>query len=175
MLFAVLLIYNKSKNIQKEKLMKLLILLTIITFNYCGKKIPDNLAGVVIDKDSNRVWQKCSIGQIGDNCSGSATKHTWEEAKQICKSLSLGGLEWHLPSKEELTGLATKSFSKYPNYEDSDVKIDQITFPNTQSSYYWSSDEGYRNDAYNVSFSYGYSHKREKSNLNYVRCNSIYF
>lgn len=64
--------------------------------------------GLVIDRDNNVMWMRCSIGQMwsGNTCSGMATKLTKEEAQKVAQAQSYGGYsDWRLPTADELESL----------------------------------------------------------------------
>lgn len=124
----------------------------------------DNSDGTITDQRTKLVWQKCSIGQKNDGeCSGNASDHEWEDAVKMCDSLKLSGKKWRLPTIEELTSL-TLSENEY--------STESVTFPNTPSSYYWSStkEDGKKNVSWYRDFSGGKAGSDNNSNLAYVRC-----
>ena len=63
-----------------------------------------------------------------------------------------GASDWRLPTKDELLGIVQKGVTN--------PAIDTTYFPNTQSSYFWSSSPsaGNSGSAWYVYFGYGYSH-----------------
>lgn len=109
--------------------------------------------GTVTDTTTDLMWQQESAGPM-----------TWEEAIKYCEDLRLGGYnDWRLPSDVELISLRDSSrFSP---------AIDTHYFPNTQSSYYWSSttDAQYTYDAWCVYFGYGGVHLGFKAGSGCVR------
>ena len=74
-----------------------------------------------------------------------------------------GAFDWRLPSKEEL-----RSIVDYSRYNPS---IDTDYFPNTVSSWFWSSSPyaGYSLNAWDVYFNDGYGYYDNRSNSEYVR------
>lgn len=139
----------------------------------------DNGNGTITDNNTGLTWQKCSMGQNNDaTCSGSAVTYNWYQASgtydasdnpstiSVCGSLSLAGSGWRLPSKKELVGIVDYS-APYPR-----PTIPQAYFPNTVSSYYWSSTAGasYTSYAWLVHFGSGFVYYYDKSNHYYVRC-----
>lgn len=139
----------------------------------------DNGNGTITDNNTGLLWQKCSMGQNNDaTCSGTATTHNWYQATgtydasynpsaiNVCGSLSLAGTGWRLPSKKELVSIMDYSIP-YPG-----PTIPQAIFPNTVSSYYWSSTTyaGYTSYAWYVYFYNGYVIDNYKVNYYYVRC-----
>ncbi len=89
--------------------------------------------GTVTDTITGLIWQQCSMGQTGSECSvGSATIHTWDTALQLADADNAAGYsDWRLPNKAELQSLVA-----YDRYNPS---INTVVFPNTASANYWSS------------------------------------
>ncbi|PJZ82736.1 DUF1566 domain-containing protein [Leptospira meyeri] len=95
----------------------------------------ENGNGTVTDVATGLVWQKCSWGQTGSDCSGSsATFATWSVALNQCHSLTLASRSWRLPNVIELRSILdlTKAL---------DPLVDTSAFPSTPIAglYYWSS------------------------------------
>ncbi|MBI5194934.1 MAG: DUF1566 domain-containing protein [Nitrospirae bacterium] len=107
----------------------------------------DNGNGTVTDNNTGFMWQKCSVGQNNDaTCSGTAVTYNWYQASgtydssynpsstDVCGSLVFGGYsDWRLPAKKELMSIVDYSIP------DPGPTINTTYFPNTKSSYYWSS------------------------------------
>ena len=90
--------------------------------------------GTVTDTATGLVWQRCSLGQSwnGSTCTGNASTYTWQGALQQGDSNSLAGYsDWRLPNRKEL-----RSIVAYDRYNPA---INTTVFPNTPSSWYWSS------------------------------------
>jgi hypothetical protein len=111
----------------------------------------------VKDYKTGLVWQRGTAEQ----------RYKWADAASYCSGLNLGGFSsgWRLPSLDELMGIVDKSRSGSP-YIDTDA------FPNTSSSWYWTStpfagDSGY---AWYVSFDNGYSGYFDTTYTRWVRC-----
>ncbi|MCP4287360.1 MAG: DUF1566 domain-containing protein, partial [Gammaproteobacteria bacterium] len=113
----------------------------------------------VTDTETGLIWQHCSLGQTGSDCSGgSANTYNWQQALQAASA------PWRLPNINELESIVEdKCF---------DPAINPTIFPNTVSSNYWSAspNANYSNNAWYVYFRnggsyYGYS----KSDIKYVR------
>ncbi|MGE8722462.1 DUF1566 domain-containing protein [Leptospira terpstrae] len=84
------------------------------------------------DVATGLVWQKCSWGQTGSDCSGStAVYDTWPVALNHCHGLTLASRTWRLPNIIELQSIldVTKA---------SGALIDTTIFPAT-GLLYWSS------------------------------------
>jgi hypothetical protein len=108
---------------------------------------------IAIDNITNLMWSRKTLGKMA-----------WQEAINYCKHLKLGGYsDWRLPSKEELETLIKKGSSS--------PTINTKVFPDTESSYYWSSTTyaSYTYGAWCVNFSGGYLNSYDKSNSYYVR------
>ncbi|MBI4686692.1 MAG: DUF1566 domain-containing protein [Nitrospirae bacterium] len=133
----------------------------------------DNGNGTVTDNNTGLMWQKCSIGQNNDStCSGTAVTYNWYRAsgtyhatynassQDVCGSLNLGGYsDWRLPAKKELMSIVDYAIP-YPG-----PTIKSLYFPNTISSYYWSSTTGagtpgvaWNAHFYNGLVNYNYKH-----------------
>jgi hypothetical protein len=121
----------------------------------------------VVGGSTGLLWQRCSAGLNNDTtCSGYLQSYTWSQAISYCSSLSLGGKTWRLPTINELKSLVDYGKSSYPS-------IDTAVFPNTQSSYYWSSSSYAQNtfNAWFVDFFNGSMYYSSKTSYYwYVRC-----
>ena len=96
----------------------------------------DNGNGTVTDNNTGIMWQKEDDGSTYNWYQASGTYDaTYNPTSQdVCGSLNLGGhSDWRLPTKKELMSIVDYSIP-YPG-----PTIDTIYFPNTKSSYYWSS------------------------------------
>ena len=124
----------------------------------------DNGDGTVKDNTTGLVWQKCSKGLIGVDCSsGTADPDSWTNAINYCSSLNLAGKTWRLPNINELNSLADRTKSSF---------IDTTFFPSNQSNY-WSSttDTGDSSNGWYVDFGNGEVGSDDKSYSGYyVRC-----
>ena len=107
--------------------------------------------GTVIDTKTGLMWMQCSLGQTheaSDNyCSGSTIEYTWQAALAEASGYSLADYDdWRLPNRKELRSLVA--------YDRYSVSINSDIFPNTQSSYYWSSSPSYSSNSYAWGFSF---------------------
>ncbi|WP_167884443.1 DUF1566 domain-containing protein [Leptospira ilyithenensis] len=100
-----------------------------------AKRYLDNQNGTVTDLNTSLVWQKCTAGftNVTDCTGGSAATSDWLSAMNTCNALSLAGRTWRLPNNKELLTLADLYITPSP------AAIDSVYFPNTSSSYYWTS------------------------------------
>jgi hypothetical protein len=116
----------------------------------------DNGNGTITDNVTTLMWQK-----EDDN-----TTRRWSDAVTYCDNLTLGGYyDWRLPSKKELISIV--------NYGTNFPAIDTTFFPNTNSSFYWSSttDTISTSMARLVDFGDGFVGYHTKSDYYfYVRC-----
>jgi hypothetical protein len=114
----------------------------------------DNGDGTVTDTSTGFMWVKATHEAVN-----------WEAAITYCENLSFAGYDdWRLPNRNTLQSLV--DYSKYK------PSIDTEFFPDTVSSYYWSSTTRAYNSGYAwyVSFDYGYvPHLYHKTNSYYVR------
>jgi hypothetical protein len=99
------------------------------------------------------MWQKETDGIMN-----------WEDAINHCETNNLAGYDdWRLPNRRELSSIV-----KFKSYEPA---IDTNHFPNTESSYYWSSTAcAYDSDsAWYINFQSGFIHYEYKTSGCYVR------
>lgn len=96
------------------------------SYSYDGLEVTDNMTGL--------VWQRCPVGfqfsVAGTSCnstSGDTTKFTHDEALRFAQSQD----GWRLPNIKELFSIVDLN-RKTP-------AIDPGAFPNTPSTYFWSS------------------------------------
>ncbi len=116
----------------------------------------------VTDTVTGLIWQRCSLGQTGGDCSGgSADTYRWQEALQAASS------PWRLPNIKELRSiLEEKGVSPV---------INQTIFPNTVTGpSYWSASADPKLSAYAWLTSFesgesGYFHKSYRGRVRLVR------
>lgn len=73
------------------------------------------------------------MGQTNDSsCSGSASFSQWNIGVSYCNGLNLAGKTWRLPNVNELFSLLHKTKNSSP-------LIETTYFPNTSTSFYWTS------------------------------------
>jgi hypothetical protein len=132
----------------------------------------DNGDGTVTDLQVGLIWQKCSIGQSGDDCSkGTPSVFSWDQAVQQDDLINNSGgfaghTDWRVPKIKELKSLVeTGCWSP---------SINMTFFPNTPDADYWSSSTytGFNNNSWYVSFNSGksqYNHSKLKYSVRLVR------
>jgi len=82
----------------------------------------DNGNGTVTDTSSSLIWQQATAPNT----------YNWDQAISYCRSLSFAGYtDWRLPTLDELKTLL--------DYTQAPPKINHMYFPDTVSSFYWSS------------------------------------
>jgi len=130
----------------------------------------ENKNGTVIDKKSQLMWMKCSLGATWENntCAGSALKYDWKNAVY---SVSIfndytapgGYSDWRLPTIKELETIVASNCVN--------PAIDEKAFPATRSSGYWSitEDASYDYGAYLVFFLHGKPYLSNKQAEWFVR------
>jgi formylglycine-generating enzyme required for sulfatase activity len=109
--------------------------------------------GTVTDTNTGLMWRQSTTGPVN-----------WQSALAECEGLTMGGYgDWRLPNRREL-----KSIVDYTVY---DPAVNEVYFPNTVSSYYWSSSTYADRTSYawRVNFYYGYDGAYYKSSRIYVR------
>ncbi|WP_295401488.1 DUF1566 domain-containing protein [uncultured Thiocystis sp.] len=125
----------------------------------------DNGNGSVTDLATNLIWKQCAEGLSGGDCAtGSASGFAWSQALQhAADHVFAGSSPWRLPNKKELTSLVEQRCVA--------PAINSRFFPNTPSSWFWSSSP-YASGSYyawDVSFGYGYVSYSYKDYAEYVR------
>ncbi|PMH41384.1 hypothetical protein BCU68_15600 [Vibrio sp. 10N.286.49.B3] len=105
--------------------------------------------GIILDQRTNLEWQKCTVGFTGPDCKGGNIQTFSQETafNKIVQINNQSQHKWRLPTIEELATLV-KNDCVAP-------AIDIKAFPNTLSSWYWSSTADYSYYGY-VDFSVGY-------------------
>jgi len=109
--------------------------------------------GTVTDTTIGLMWKQASDGTMN-----------WQPALSYCESLSFAGFsDWRLANHRELRSIV--------DYNTCNPAIDTDIFPDTMSSYYWSSTTSarYTGSAWSVDFHYGSGHFLGKSGYYYVR------
>lgn len=137
----------------------------------------DNLDGTVSDTATGLMWDKCSWGQSGASCSGTANTYTWSAALGIAVSANGANYkshtDWRLPNIKEMESLTdlTVGNPAMVFLSVSNPVINTSIFPNTQARFYWSSTTYTPNstNAWVVSFFDGVAYSSSKSDNIYVR------
>ena len=121
---------------------------------------------VVTDNVTALVWQGCSLGLSGDDCTtGFATKAAWVDQLAGCDALSWGGYDdWRLPDPYELQSLVDQDTASSP-------AVDTTVFPATALDWYWSSSSSVDTTwAWTVHFGFGTVASDVKANPRSARC-----
>lgn len=139
---------------------------TAITATTPSADFTDNGDGTVTHHKTGLIWQRCSLGQSwdGTDCTGTATTFSWQQALAAGAQHTLGGFsDWRLPNKNELVSIV-----EYRCYAPA---INNQQFPNTSSSWYWSSSPyaGYSSYAWGVDFNDGGVYGNEYGHGGHVR------
>ena len=100
-----------------------LLFILLLTFHsiVSANRFTDNSDGTITDLKTSLEWQ-----QQDDNSS-----KPWLTALSYCEGLEIGSkTDWRLPNVKELSSIV--DYSKSPT-------IDETAFPDTESTYYWTS------------------------------------
>lgn len=121
--------------------------------------------GTVTDLSTGLIWKQCAEGLSGADClTGSLSAFTWQQALQHAEAQVFAGSSlWRLPNKNELASLVERRCIQ--------PAINGRFFPNTPSSWFWSSSP-YAYDsglAWNVRFHNGHVKVYDKDDAGYVR------
>ncbi|MEH6616324.1 MAG: DUF1566 domain-containing protein [Porticoccus sp.] len=123
----------------------------------CYKDRPNNLAerrfaiqgGVVKDRYTGLLWQRCSLGQnwTGETCEAEFKKQlrSWYNWKDAVRRVSRLQQEeqyrgWRLPNKKELSMLVERNCGE--------PTINDVIFPNTPAKSFWTDEPFGRGDQY---------------------------
>lgn len=114
-------------------------------------RFQDNGNGTVTDLATGLIWKQCAEGLSGTGCAtGNAQTFTWQSALQHAEAEVFAGSDlWRLPNKNELASLVERRCYS--------PAINERYFPNTPSSWFWSSSPfaNYSGYAWYVDFYYG--------------------
>ena len=145
----------------------------------------DNGDGTIVDIQTRLHWMRFSLGQKWTTtaCVNEAKMYNWEQALKLVQAVNQRGgyasfCDWRVPTKEELLTLVyctsgrpkTWNNTGHPcqgNYDR--PTIHQPAFPNTPSSWYWSSSHYDLTSAWCVHFYYGHAYADSKQYAYYVR------
>ena len=165
----VAIMKKKSRLLMSLLLSQLLCAGVASAVQTCPSYIPDQTPNsrytidasksTVLDNDTGLMWQQCSLGFSGSDCTtGSATRLTWQGALQAGVASTQGGYnDWRLPNKKELHSLVAGNCVN--------PSINQSVFPNTVSGVYWSSSPyaNYSISAWSVYFYDGYDGSSDRT------------
>jgi hypothetical protein len=103
-----------------------------------------NANNTVTDNKTNLIWKRCPQGLSDSDCStDTATVYNWQDALDLANDSTFAGFtDWRLPNIKELRSLAA--------YDRYNPAINSEIFPNTPSSWFWSSSP-YANSPYYAS------------------------
>jgi hypothetical protein len=121
---------------------------------------------VVTDHVTALVWQGCTLGLSGDDCStGLVTKAGWDDQLAGCNDLVWGGYDdWRLPDPYEMQTLVNQGTDSMP-------PVDPTLFPATEPDWHWSSTSSVDTDwAWTVQFAFGTVASDVKANTRSARC-----
>ncbi len=124
----------------------------------------DNKDGTITDTKTSLIWVKNPHTDLPEKFKNFMV---WEDALQACKALDFAKYkDWRLPSIEELRELVD-----YTKGAGNDPAIDTKFFPDTKTSWYWSSTPcaWYSSSAWFVYFRSGSVHGGGKDGSYYVR------
>jgi len=121
---------------------------------------------VVKDLGTGLMWQGCSAGQSGADCTGDeATRMSWKEALSYCEGLTWAGHDdWRLPNIHELQSIV--------DYGKGELSLDFTAFPLAPYNCWSSSSYKYSNSIGHISFNYGYTFasNAQPTDGRYARC-----
>ena len=139
----------------------------------------DHGDGTVTDTKTKLIWQKCTVGQSGNNCTeGFANFYGWREIPNRFMSEKYN--DWRMPTEAELMtlvycnhGVPRKETGdkgcKGSNYQS--PTINTTAFPNTKNYWYWSSTRPDKNSAkaWGIFFFTGENYKDGQGRRGHVR------
>ncbi len=128
----------------------------------------DAFKGVVTDKRTGLMWQRCSLGQTWNqqkkNCEGRPSSWAFEKALIEVDQNRWGGYSnWRLPTVKELKSLVDKRCQN--------PAINLSLFPNSTSRWYWTKYSGKPNDPDRtlIFFARGLEYSFHKESSGFVR------
>ncbi|KOR29525.1 hypothetical protein TI04_08405 [Achromatium sp. WMS2] len=150
--------------------------------------------GTVTDTRNGLMWKRCAEGQTwdGKTCVGNSNKMKWNDImrtgwfsspKQKSWPAFAGYKDWRMPTIEELRTLVYCSSGNQQTWNDTNEvnfrckgdyqkpTIDQVAFPNTDSTWFWSA-SAFASDsssAWSLGFSAGYGGWNYRSDAGQVR------
>ena len=129
--------------------------------NKITSRFIDNKDGTITDSKTGLIWVKNPHTDLPEEFK---SYMPWKQAIETCKVLNYAGhKDWRLPTIEELRELV--------DYTRRQPAINTSIFPDTKSSYYWTSTTyaDFSDDAWIVSFYNGSTGVGDKTNEYYVR------
>lgn len=156
------------------------LLATTMTFSSlaaqgCNDRVPAstpnsrftvNSDNTVTDLATGLMWQRCTVGQSGTDCSGGRKKYLqWDNALKAAEESTVAGYsDWRLPNIKELTSILERRC-----YQPA---MNLTIFPNTPDGrIYWSSSPfAQSNMSVWIAYTeYGYDYEENKRDYNLVR------
>ncbi|RXJ83197.1 DUF1566 domain-containing protein [Arcobacter sp. CECT 8985] len=137
----------------KNLIISITFILSIFNSNLFAEYVRDNKKEIVIDKNSNLMWQDNNL-----------KRKNWNSAKKYCTNLTLANYnDWRLPYFNELFFLADKNKSQ--------PAINNI-FRSVPTRSYWTNTPFYMDSSYfwEIHFGTGTANWENKINNYYVRC-----
>ena len=142
--------------------------------NYITDEHPNNRYsvhnnGTVTDNNTGLMWKVCSQGQTWvdgspDSCTGSTSTHNWQNAlAQGTNETFASHSDWRLPNIKELRSLAA--------YNRFNPSINEVIFPSTPASNFWSASPGAGGSGYawRLFFNFGGGNDGDRGDTNRVR------
>ena len=113
--------------------------------------VRDNTKKVVMDKHTGKLYYDAAI----------SSEMTWNQAKEYCTDMRYLGLEWRLPTKEEMRSLLELSRQK-PTVKH--------VFKSVIPAIYWSSTEDRKTEAWYFDFDLGRYFVADKAKRYHALC-----
>jgi hypothetical protein len=102
-----------------------------VSGNIQNQILIDRGDGTILDLNTGLLWDKCSSGLSGNNCTtGTANTTVWNATLNICNTQNKANLKWRLPNLNEFRSILDRSTSPILN---------PTFFPNTPLGLYWTS------------------------------------
>ena len=123
---------------------------------------------MVTDNITGLMWKQCSEGLADTSCNtGTLLSYTWKEALDLSEALNnnlgfAGYNDWRVPNITELRSIAVINCSN--------PAINETVFPNTPSSWFWSSSPNVNsNRTWTVDFVSGIGNSDTRDDNGHVR------
>lgn len=131
----------------------------------------DNKDGTVTDTRNGLIWKRCAEGFEFSNgiCEGEAVRASWETAHIVAQESNfLDKEDWRVPTKEEYESVLGSNSGCSKNHHQNYAASKAIAH---MEGWYWSAstDSGYKNRAWGVSFLDGYIGSADRELIGFVR------